>query len=614
MRLTRALTPAILALPAAHAAASLQDWQSLNTTLDHRLHAVTPLALPCFSIYNNHSHAPNEDACLNIQDHYTNASYRVDQVSAYVFSQSETCSPIPSQQCELDPSDPSNPAAYTNISCNTGSLPAYYIDVQHASDVTAAFHFAAKTNTAISIKNSGHDYNGRSSGPGSLSLRTRTLRSTTYHPSFTPASCKTPTGKAVTLGAGVNFHEVYTFAHENKVTFVGGSGPTVGASGGWVLTGGHGVLSRAYGLGIDRVVEFELVTPDGEHRIANACQNADLFWALRGGGGSTFGVVLSSTHRVEPEAPLSLAYLALPPNASSSTSAAFLDLLVNYTLPWAEDAWGGFGNAAATILATPLLSLPEAKTSMATAIDFVTAHGGTGYVETLSSFYEMYTKYIVPSASAVGSVRFNHNWIIPNSLFATASGQKKLRKHLDWMGSVGLVPGLLETTPYLYSGNGHGRSNNNNSNNSSTSTSTSTSSKNGSVKPYAYGGKETTSSTPAWRNSAAVLIAEVGWAFNATLSEKKALAKTLVEASERVRELAPGSGAYANEAHPWVEDWQDAFWGGNYRRLADLKKKWDPKGLLGCWHCVGSEGEGKKETGTAWRAEVVGGKCLGRLI
>jgi hypothetical protein len=47
-------------------------------------------------------------------------------------------------------------------------------------------------------------------------------------------------------------------------------------------------------------VEFKIVTPDGEYRVANECQNEDLFWALRGGGGSTWGAVLETSHRVEP--------------------------------------------------------------------------------------------------------------------------------------------------------------------------------------------------------------------------------------------------------------------------------------------------------------------------
>lgn len=68
--------------------------------------------------------------------------------------------------------------------------------------------------------------------------------------------------------------------------------------------GGHSVLSPVFGLGVDRVLQFRLITPDGEIRIANECQNADLFWALRGGGGGTFGVVLEVTYKAERRLPL----------------------------------------------------------------------------------------------------------------------------------------------------------------------------------------------------------------------------------------------------------------------------------------------------------------------
>lgn len=54
------------------------------------------------------------------------------------------------------------------------------------------------------------------------------------------------------------------------------------------------------GLGVDRVLEFKIVTPDGKYRTANRCQNQDLFFALRGGGGGTFGVVLESTFIASP--------------------------------------------------------------------------------------------------------------------------------------------------------------------------------------------------------------------------------------------------------------------------------------------------------------------------
>lgn len=74
------------------------------------------------------------------------------------------------------------------------------------------------------------------------------------------------------------------------------------------------VLSPVYGLGIDRVVQFTLVTPDGILRKANACQNIDLFWALRGGDGGTFGVVFNATHRVEPVLAVAVADMKLPSN------------------------------------------------------------------------------------------------------------------------------------------------------------------------------------------------------------------------------------------------------------------------------------------------------------
>lgn len=60
-------------------------------------------------------------------------------------------------------------------------------------------------------------------------------------------------------------------------------------------------MSPALGLGVDRVLEFKIVTPDGAYRTVNRCQNTDLFWALRGGGGGTFGVVLESTFIVSPQ-------------------------------------------------------------------------------------------------------------------------------------------------------------------------------------------------------------------------------------------------------------------------------------------------------------------------
>jgi hypothetical protein len=63
---------------------------------------------------------------------------------------------------------------------------------------------------------------------------------------------------------------------------------------------GHGPLSSTYGLGVDNVLEIEIVTPNGVLQTANRCTNPDLFWALRGGGGGTFGVITSVTMKAYP--------------------------------------------------------------------------------------------------------------------------------------------------------------------------------------------------------------------------------------------------------------------------------------------------------------------------
>ena len=609
MRIPRSLFSAfvlVLGCLLVKAAPVSQDWQNLNKTLEGRLSLATPFAISCFSQYDNQVIQPQQASCEEIQANYTSSSYRTDFFSAYMNSQDESCANNPANQCLLDPQAVTSSEATTNVSCNQGSVPAYYIEVQNAQDVAAAFSFASSTNTSIAVKNSGHDYNGRSSGPGTLALWTRNLQNLTYQASFVPDGCSSsqhPATAAIITGAGVNFDQVYSFAHQQNVTFVGGSGPIVGASGGWTLTGGHGVLSRVYGLGIDRVLQFTVVTPDGNVRTANACSNPDLFWALRGGGGSTFGVVLATVHRVEPTLPLSTVLMTIPSTAAASVQSDFLDLIVNSTLDWANDGWGGVQSSTTVFLATPLLDLNAAKASMASAASFISANNGSIDFERLPDWYTLYTKFVLPTAQPAGSATFSHNRIIPTSLFQTSSGRAQIRAYIDWLRSVGLVPQILATTPYLYSGNG---ANSTGSNDATAGGSSSSST----VEPFAYdnGNASATSATPAWRSGAVLLSSVTQWAYNASLEDREKVVDLWAQNDANSSALAPTSasgGSYANEASPWTEQWQDDFWGSNHARLALVKKQVDPDGLLGCWHCVGSESRGT--------SLPVGGRCLGAL-
>ena len=97
---------------------------------------------------------------------------------------------------------------------------------------------------------------------------------------------------------------------------VGGYAQTVGASGGYVQGGGHGSMGPKYGLAVDNVLEFDVVTADGSLLTVNSCNNPDLFWALRGGGGGTFGVVTRTVYKAHEAFPnylhVNTAYYADP--------------------------------------------------------------------------------------------------------------------------------------------------------------------------------------------------------------------------------------------------------------------------------------------------------------
>jgi hypothetical protein len=121
------------------------------------------------------------------------------------------------------------------------------------------------------------------------------LKEMTFQDTFNPKGCNfTLPTTSVTVSAGHTMVEIYTAADAQNQTIVGGAAEVVGI-GGYITGTGHSPLSTAHGLAADNVLQATLVTPSGDVLTANECQNSDLFCAFRGGGGSTFGVLLSAT-------------------------------------------------------------------------------------------------------------------------------------------------------------------------------------------------------------------------------------------------------------------------------------------------------------------------------
>jgi len=204
------------------------------------------------------------------------------------------------QSCALNFPDEDAPIDDAAV-CYQGSTPDYFIEVRKPSDAQAGVNFARQYKVPLVIKNSGHDHKGRSAGPGALGLWMHPYKKLELKRDWTPeGDCYAKPQDAVVIGAGHSWGDVYRFTARYDLTAVGGSSPSVKAAGGWISGGGHSSLSNTYGLGVDNVLEFKTVLPNGEYITANSCQNEEIFWALRGGGASTFGVTMEMTYRVIP--------------------------------------------------------------------------------------------------------------------------------------------------------------------------------------------------------------------------------------------------------------------------------------------------------------------------
>src|SRR5262249_31137960 len=138
---------------------------------------------------------------------------------------------------------------------------------------------------------------GTSNAPDSLLVWTRHMNRVVMHDAFVAAGCDAQAAPqhAVSVGAGAMWGQTYDAVVTRAGRYVQGGGClTVGVAG-LVQRGGSGSFSSAYGGAAGSLLGAEIVTADGAVRIANACTKPDLFWAVKGGGGGTFGVVTRLT-------------------------------------------------------------------------------------------------------------------------------------------------------------------------------------------------------------------------------------------------------------------------------------------------------------------------------
>ena len=158
------------------------------------------------------------------------------------------------------------------------------------ADVIAAVNFGRDNKLPIAIRGGGHNGPGLASVDDGLVIDLSTMKGVRVDPKQ----------KTVRVGAGCTTGDVDHATHAFGQAVPFGIISTTGVAG-LTLSGGHGYLSRQYGLAVDNLLEADVVLADGSFVTASETENADLLWALRGGGGN-FGVVTSFLFRTNPVA------------------------------------------------------------------------------------------------------------------------------------------------------------------------------------------------------------------------------------------------------------------------------------------------------------------------
>ncbi len=219
--------------------------------------------------------------------------------------------------------------------------PRVVVQAANADDVKAAVAFAREGELAISVRGGGHSVPGFGTADDAVVVDLSRMRGVRVDPAKRTARAE----GGATWG---DFNNA-TYAHGLATT--GGIISTTGV-GGLTLGGGIGYLTRGFGLSCDNLVSAEVVTADGRQLVASETENPDLFWALRGGGGN-FGVVTSLEFRVHPVKDI----YGGPMFFELKDAAAIL----RFYREFIADAPEQFGGFPAWQIAPPLPFIPEKR-------------------------------------------------------------------------------------------------------------------------------------------------------------------------------------------------------------------------------------------------------------
>ncbi|KAJ8081679.1 hypothetical protein PM082_007525 [Marasmius tenuissimus] len=527
-------------------------WKAFNQSIDGRLIKTIPIGSPC------HDPTYNEAECKYVRDHWHIPSFHEPHPSSvmdYTFLD---------KGC--DPFDPREKP------CRIGGYVQYAVNVSTPEHVIKTVNFVKEHNIRFVVKNTGHDYLGRSTAIGAVSVWMHNLQGIDFLPQYESSEYS---GPAFKVHAGAIGYDLAVAADKKGFVTVSGECPTVGFAGGYLQGGGHSTLTSMYGLAADHTLEFEVITTQGEFVRASPTSHQDLYWALSGGGGGTYGVVWSVTIKPQQDLPVTIgsieftsegvdpdtwwkaidAYQASTPaltNAKVFGIAVYDNTFFKLNPVFAVNK---SASEVSTLLQPLLATLDGLKIKYKTAVN------------TYDGYLEAYNTLTFLIDFKIADYIFGSR-LLPRSIWEDGEKLKELKQTIRRIAERG---GLIHE--FIQRAIGPGNPDN--------------------------------AVLPAWREAerhlSVLLPLKDGDSLETVAHGRKRISNYFIPA---LKQLTPGSGAYINEADPYEPDFKEAFYGPNYARLLEIKDKWDPEHILYGSVAVGGDRWKQTEEGRLCRAEI----------
>lgn len=484
------------------------------------------------------------------------------------------------------------------------SMPSVYAVVAHsAADVVAAVNFARQHRLRLVVKGGGHSYQGTSNAADSLLVWTRKMDAITLHDGFVATGCAEHAApeRAVSIGAGAIWAQAYDAVATQAGGYVQGGGcMTVGVAG-LIQSGGFGSFSKRYGLASASLIEAEVVTADGQLRIANACTNPELFWGLKGGGGGSLGVVTRVTLKVHalPEdfGAANMGIRARSPEAFRRLIDMTLQFYGSHLMNphWGEQIRLRPNNLLRISMVFQGLGRGQAQAVWQPFIDAIASAPEDFFFESAPFIVSTSARnFWAPSfmKKALGLMASDDRPGVPATHVFWPGDQGQSGQVLHGFDSAWLPAALLRDgqreslADALFAASRHWP------------LSLHLNKGLAGAPPEAIAAARDTAMNPAVLDAFALVIlgTEGKPAYPGIAGREPDVAlgrrqsQALARAMTVLRTLVPEPGAYVSESNYFEPRWQQAFWGSNHARLAAVKARYDPDGLFFVHHGVGSEG------------------------